>query len=123
MDLIAAGESWFEDQRRNFLSVNVTYSARDALLPRTVQATLVTGRWEAVDQSGQIVRVETRDFFVSASDLPAEPKRGDTITVEDATGTHVYEVTIPGNEKHPWRWCDRSQRLRRIHTMRVEDRP
>lgn len=111
-DLIAQGEAWFEAQRRAHASVAVSYQPAVGL-PRQCQATLLVGRWESVDNSGAVVRFETRDFLVSTADLQQDPARGDRIVV----GEQTYTVTIPPGADQAWRWASRSNSLRRIHTM------
>jgi hypothetical protein len=120
-DLIAKGEAWFEQQRREHLAATVEYRPADSLLPRTCRATLVVGRWEAVDSAGQIVRLETRDFFIHRDDLPQDPKRGDKIAVDENGSEKLYEVSIPDGSRNAWRWADRSETVRRIHTMAVSN--
>jgi hypothetical protein len=119
-DMLAKAEAWFESQRREHLAVEVEYRPVGAFLPRTCRATLVIGRWEAVDSSGQIVRIETRDFFIHRDELPQDPKRGDKVALVENGSEQLYEVSIPDGSKAPWRWADRSQTTRRIHTMAVQ---
>ena len=111
-DMIAIGETWFRSQRREHLSVEVSYQPTIGTT-RTVRATAVIGRWESMDAAGQILRTETRDWFVDTTDLVQDPKKGDRIVAGDVT----YEVMIPPGAQHHWRWSDRNQTLRRIHTM------
>ena len=111
-DMIAIGETWFRSQRREHLATEVSYQPTVGPA-RTVLATVVVGRWESVDAAGQIMRTETRDFLVDTTDLAQDPKRGDKLVYGGAT----YEVTIPPGAEHHWRWSDRNQTLRRIHTM------
>lgn len=111
-DMIAIGETWFRSQRREHLATEVSYQPTVGPA-RTVLATIVVGRWESVDAAGQIMRTETRDFLVDTTDLAQDPKRGDKLVYGGAT----YEVTIPPGAEHHWRWSDRNQTLRRIHTM------
>ena len=113
-DMIAIGETWFRSQRREHLATEVSYQPTVGPT-RTVLATIVVGRWESVDAAGQIMRTETRDFLVDTTDLAQDPKRGDRLVYGGAT----YEVTIPPGAEHHWRWSDRNQTLRRIHTMVV----
>jgi hypothetical protein len=68
-----------------------------------------------MDAAGQILRTETRDWFVDTTDLAQDPRKGDRIVAGDVT----YEVMIPPGAQHHWRWSDRNQTLRRIHTMVV----
>ena len=118
-DMIAAGAEWFDQQRREHLSVYVTYRRRGAVSVDTVPATIGMSRWDSVDSSGQIARYETRDYLVGVIDLEAPPAVGDRITEVGADGTaRVYEVTAVGGNNH-WQWADRGQRIRRIHTTQV----
>jgi hypothetical protein len=112
--MIANGESWFRSQRREHLATEVSYQPAVGLA-RIVRATVVIGRWDSVDSAGQILRTETRDWLVDTTDLVQDPKRGDLIVAGDVT----YEVMIPPGAEHHWRWSDRNQTLRQIHTMVV----
>lgn len=119
-DLIAKGVNWFEQQRKLHMAVNVEYRGVGTLIPKTVPATIGGSRFEATDAAGQIIRYETRDYFVSVEDWPDAPKRGDRITETDADGVQrVYEVSLPAGAGNPWQWGDRSQRTRRIHTSYI----
>lgn len=118
-DMLAKAENWFEQQRREHLAVEVQYRPTGSLLPRTCRATLVVGRWEAVDSSGQLVRMEALDFFIHRDELPGDPKKGDRIAVNEQGVEQLYEVAILGGASHPWSWADRSQKIRRIRTMAV----
>jgi hypothetical protein len=118
-DMIAIGEAWFEQQRREHLAVEVEY--RPAVgAARTVKATVVVGRWEQLDAAGQVLRTETRDWFVHRSELAQDPKKGDRIVTTDSGYEVIYEVTVPGGAQNHWQWADRNQNLRRIHTMVVQ---
>jgi hypothetical protein len=114
-DMIAAGETWFQSQRREHLATDVSYQPAIGTT-RTVRATVVVGRWESIDAAGQMLRTETQDFFVDTTDLAQDPKKGDRIVA----GGFTYEVMIPPGAEHHWRWSDRSKTLRRIHTMVTE---
>jgi hypothetical protein len=118
-DMLAKAESWFEQQRREHLAVEVQYRPAGTLLPRTCRATLVVGRWESVDSAGQLVRMESLDFFIHKDELPADPKKGDRIAVTEQGVEKLYEVAIIGGASYPWSWADRSQKIRRIRTMAV----
>lgn len=115
-DMIAAGSAWFDQVRRQHLSVTVQYNS-GGLIPLDCAATLVDGRWESVDSAGQIVRMETRDFFINIDDLPEQPKVGDTISMTENGQQMTYMVAVPGGGQQAWRWADRQHRVRRIHTM------
>lgn len=115
-DLLANGEAWFETQRREHLAVLVNYQPTVGLA-RECRATLITGRWESVDTAGNIVRMETRDFFIHRDELPQDPQRGDVVVVTENGIEKTYKVTIVDGTKQAWSWSDRSERIRRIHTM------
>lgn len=117
-DIIAKGETWFEAQRREHLAVTVNYQPTVGLA-RDCKATLITGKWESVDSAGNIVRMETRDFFIHRDELTQDPQRGDLVVVTENGLQKTYKVTIVDGTKQAWRWSDRSERIRRIHTMGV----
>lgn len=118
-DVLATGSDWFEAQRREHLAATVEYRPLVGLA-RSCRATLVVGRWEAVTKDGQVVRMETRDFLIHRDELTQSPKRGDKIAVTENGIDKLYEVSIPAGMDNPWRWSDRSESLRRIHTQSVQ---
>lgn len=120
-DMIAKGAAWFDAQRKEHLSVMVDYQPTGAMFAKAVHATIGMSRWDSMDAAGQMVRFETRDYFVSVDEMRDNPKRGDRIHETDAAGTRrTYEVMVPGGSNNPWTWADRGQRIRRIHTQLVE---
>lgn len=120
-DMIAKGAQWFDQQRKQHLSVMVSYQAQGSMFASSVHATVGMTRWDSIDTAGQVVRFETRDYFISADELATAPRRGDRITETDYGGTErVYEVTVPGGSNNPWSWADRGQRIRRIFTQLVD---
>lgn len=121
-DLIAQAETWFETQRRQHLAVTVQYTPTVGLA-RSCLATLVTGRWESVTRDGNIIRIETRDFLIHRDHLAQDPKRGDQIAVNENGQEKVYEVSVPAGADNAWRWSDRSEKVRRIHTQVVSSSP
>ena len=119
-DLIANGVTWFEQQRKAHMAVNVEYRALGSQSMTVVPATIGGSRFESADSAGQIIRPETRDFLIGVADWAAAPVRGDRITETDIGGIkRVYEVALPAGAGNPWQWGDRSQRVRRIHTTFV----
>jgi hypothetical protein len=119
-DMIAKGVDWLESQRKQHLAVMVGYRRQGALFVQPVAATIGGTRWDSMDAAGQVIRFETRDYFVSVDDLADPPRRGDVI-VETVNGVErTYEVMIPGGANNPWSWADRAQRVRRIHTQLIE---
>jgi hypothetical protein len=118
-DLIAQAESWFEQQRREHLAIDVEYQPRGSFVPVSCRATLVVGKWDTIDKAGNLVRYETKDFFIATDDYASDPVRGDRIVVDEGAGEEVYEVTIPDGKPQAWAWADRRQRVRRVHTNRL----
>lgn len=119
-DLIAKGVDWFEAQRKAHLAVNVVYLPAGSNTTYTVPATIGGSRWDLVDSAGQMVRFDTRDYFIAAADYATAPRRGDRITEPMPDGTtKTYEVISPGGAASPWTWGDRGHRVRRIHTQLV----
>lgn len=118
-DLLANAATWFESQRRDHLAATVNYRPLVGLA-RDCKATLIVGRWESLTKDGQVTRIETRDFLIHRDELPQDPKRGDKIALTENGAERLYEVSIPSGSDNPWRWSDRSETLRRIHTQSVQ---
>jgi hypothetical protein len=120
-DMIAKGASWFDQQRKKHLAVTVEYQAAGTMFAKSFPATIGMSRWDSIDASGQMIRFETRDYFVGVDEMRDNPRRGDRIHETDASGIRrTYEVMVPGGANNPWSWADRGQRIRRIHTQLVE---
>ena len=100
----------------------VTY--RRGAAPVEVQALEGRSGFEAVDESGTVVYVESRDWLIAAADLvfsgaTVQPLAGDTITVARPDGKrHVYQVMPVGSESHV-RPSDNDGATLRIHTKEV----
>ena len=115
MGLLEQGAKWLEDRRMSGLTVPATYVRRGGLRI-DVDATVGRTLFRAEDQYGITVRIESRDFLVSAEQLPDEPERGDTIILWGKR----YEVLAPNNEP-VWRWSGPDNLVRRIHTKEIGD--
>lgn len=118
-DMIADGARWLDDQRRLHMAVNVTYRPAAGLFAVTVPATIGLSRYETVDAAGQLLRYESRDYFISTRDMKHEPKRGDTITELVDGNAQSYLVAGPPGGGNVWSWADRGQQIRRIHTHKL----
>lgn len=118
-DMIAEGEAMFEETRRLHMSIDALYWPVDEPeVSYEIKATLVVGKWDMIDAAQQIIRIETKDFFVSTADYPNEPKRRDRITYMAGEEERVFEVTLPKGRDKEWAWASRSENLRRVHTIR-----
>jgi hypothetical protein len=121
-DLLEKASNWLQERRTQYASRVVTYArgAASVDLPATVGKTT----FEVDDGFGVLVRSESRDFLVLATDLvlggqPALPQRGDRIAETQDGTTYVYEVIAPGNAPC-WRYSDSYRQALRIHTKQVE---
>ena len=115
MNLLDAAAEWLNEQRRECLSVPIIYRPKTGgsfEIPATLGRTL----FRAENQYGSTIRTESRDFLVSAADLPNDPERGDTIIYNGCR----YEVLAP-NAEPVWRWSGPHNLTRRIHTKEIGD--
>ena len=126
-DLLEKASNWLEEKRTQHASRVVTYArgVQSVDLPATVGKTT----FEVDDGYGVLVRHESRDFLVLASDLVLDaeqvfPQRGDRIRETQGSQMFVYEVTAPGKEPC-WRYSDAFRKTLRIHTHEIatEDVP
>lgn len=120
-DLIAQGAEWLAGQRRDHLSREVEYQSGEA--STTVLATIGKTEFEIAGESGVVQQFESRDFIISASDLPTEPARGHRIRETSGARTFTYEVMAPVQSVPAWRWADAARTAYRIHTKLVSTEP
>ena len=113
MGLLEDAAAWLNSQREECLSVPIEYRFRSG---GSVELMATVGRtlFRAENEYGVTVRVESRDFLVSAEDLPGEPQSGDRIV----HAGRVYEVLAPNGEP-VWRWSGPQHVTRRIHTKEI----
>lgn len=112
-DVLQTSSAWLESMRDQFRTNDVTYSADGT--PTVVKATVGRSEFEMVDSNGVVMRVDSRDYLITASQLSVEPKAGHRI----ADGGNVYEVSEFGSEP-AWRWSDPFHQTYRIHTKKVK---
>ena len=122
-DMLAKASGWLEQQRTKHLAVMVAYYRAGATHPVHVRATPLVGRWDAINSTGQMVRIETRDFVIADAELGFVPVRGDTVMVTEGGIERTYRVIQPDGSMQCWRWVDRNQNVRRIHTLEAEQYP
>ena len=110
MGMLENAAQWLNEKREECLSVPVVYLFRDG---KTLEVTATIGRtlFRAENEYGVTVRTESRDFLISAEQLPDDPQRGDRIIYNGIR----YEV-LALNGEPAWRWSGRDNLLRRIHT-------
>lgn len=113
IDLLGNAAEWLSSIREQCLSVPVTYQIRGKKL-LSLTATLGRTLFRADNEYGATVRIESRDFLISALQLPEEPQRGDRII----HAGRVFEVLAPNSEP-VWRWSGTGQTTRRIHTKEL----
>ena len=113
MGLLEDAAEWLNGKREECLSVTIEYRFRSG---GSVELTATVGRtlFRAENEYGVTIRVESRDFLVSAEALPGEPQSGDRIVYAG----RLYEVLAPNGEP-VWRWSGPQHVTRRIHTKEI----
>ena len=117
MSMLSKGAEWLERQRHAYLTVDIEYQRDAVRLP--LRATIGKTVFEVTDDYDRLVRIESRDFLVRASDLIFDnqvvtPQTGDLIHEGDFT----YEVMSPPGEPE-WRYSDVNRQTIRVHTKQV----
>jgi hypothetical protein len=104
--------------RHQHLTRSVTYRRGDVVVE--LAATIGRTVFEMDDGAGAVLRVESRDYIIRASDLTlGSPLRGDRIVEAGDGQSFVYEV-VPFGSEPCWRWSDPYRKTLRIHTKQVE---
>jgi hypothetical protein len=117
-DLLAQGASWLTGQLKAAAGSTVTYTRGNE--SAEIVATIGRSNFEAANQSGVIEQWESRDYLISAADLPfGLPERGDEI-IEAQNGDLVtYEVTSPRGVPE-WHYGDAFRSIVRVHTIATD---
>ena len=117
-DLLAQGASWLTGQLKTAAGSTVTYTRGNE--SAEIVATIGRSNFEAANQSGVIEQWESRDYLVSAADLPfGLPERGDEIIESQGVSVVTYEVTSPRGVPE-WHYGDAFRSIIRIHTIATE---
>ncbi len=109
MGMLSDGAAWLDQQRKEHLSLTVTYVSGQA--QREVAATIGQTVFEVEGEMGVLVRHESRDYIISVDDLDSEPAEGDKII----EAGRIYEMMAPGGNP-AWRYSDPFRKAYRIHT-------
>jgi hypothetical protein len=118
-DILADGAAWLDGMRRAHLSRHVSYK-RDGVTSPCL-ATISSSVFETQTEMGVVERWESRDFIVSAGDMPMDyPERGDYITDTIGGVAVTYQVSAPRGAP-VWKWADASRTAMRIHTTAIVD--
>jgi len=122
-NMMNRGAAMVAAKLKTFAAGVVVYQS--AAVSITLRATVGDTQSEAGNLDGLVTRAFTRDYLIDAADLvdgdpqhggaQIEPTRGDTIT----DGNQIYEV-LPIDSHGCWRWSDRDNTRRRIHTKWIE---
>jgi len=122
VDLLQKGSDWLEEKRTQHASRVISYvrGAQSVDLSATIGKTT----FEVDDGYGVLVRHESRDFLVLATDLILDtqqtlPQRSDRIRETQGDQVFIYEVTAPGNEPC-WRYSDPYRKTLRVHSKEVD---
>ena len=107
------------DAIRDIAAVDVTYHRGDDWL--TLSAVPGESRFTLTDNRGRILKAQTRDYLIKATDLIidgaiVEPQRGDQIKEDRDRDIAVYEVMRPDAGNEVWRYSDAGRTTIRIHT-------
>lgn len=121
-DLLEQSSAWLEQQRKLHRSKLVTYQRGVQSVP--VLATVGRTMFELDDGGGALLKVESRDYLITAADLVLSgsvvlPETGDTIREEQDGHTFIYMVSSPGQEPH-FRYSDPYRRTLRVHTKQID---
>jgi hypothetical protein len=115
MNMMRTASAWLDRQRRHFLAQMITYChfGDDAV---KVDIPAVCGRtiFRAENDYGAVIRVQSRDFIVSAEDISFVPQKGDEVICDG----RKYEVLAP-NDEPVWRWSGNDETALRIHTKEI----
>ena len=88
MGMLENAAQWLNEKREECLSVPVVYLFKDG---KTLEVTATIGRtlFRAENEYGVTVRTESRDFLISAEQLPDDPQRGDRIIYKEDGNVEV----------------------------------
>ncbi|HAT09766.1 MAG TPA: hypothetical protein DCS97_04080 [Planctomycetes bacterium] len=116
-DLLLTGSAWLHAK----LSANAAHPVTYRRGEQTAQAMATVGRTPfRVEDGGVLLRIDTRDFIISADQLTAfgNPEDGDQIDETTNGVTVTHEMYAPAGEP-PWRWSGPDRIRYRIHTQRI----
>lgn len=117
-DLLASGAAWLTGQLKAAAGTTVTYTRSNESVD--VIATIGRSEFEAANQSGVVERWESRDFLITAADLPfGLPERGDEIVEARGGDVVTYEVTSPRGVPE-WHYGDAFRSIVRVHTIATD---
>ena len=124
-DLLEQGSNWLEEQRHIHMTRLVRYERGATVLD--VPATIGRTEFQTVDDYGRLIRTESRDFLILASELVVggqrlAPQRGDRVRESSGDEQRVYEVMAPAGEP-VYRYSDPYRKTLRIHTKLVDTEP
>jgi len=109
---------------RQAASVDVTFH-RAAYSTGVIQAIPGKSTYDVRDEFGAVIRYQSRDFIIKASDLVLDdetvlPQRGDQIKEELIDGfIAIHEVMRADGGEDVWRHSDLARTFLRIHTKLV----
>lgn len=93
----------------------------------TVNLSAIPGvsKFDVIDDNGTMIRYQSRDFIVRASELEIDneivtPQKGDKIKEDIGSGQiAVHELMRPDGGENVWRFSDLARTYIRIHTKQV----
>lgn len=123
-DLLATGSAWLSGVMQAHAAKSIAYR-RGTSSVTISNATVGRTEFEIVDQNQMLVKVESRDYIFSASQLVIAsatvlPEQGDLIDEVVGAETWTFEVMAPAPRSAPWRYSDPYHQRLRVHTKLVK---
>jgi len=117
-DLLAQGAAWLTGQLKAAAGSTITYWRGNE--SAEIVATIGRSNFEAANQSGVIEQWESRDYLISAADLPfGLPQRGDEIVETQGSDIVAYEVASPRGVPE-WHYGDAFRSIVRVHAIATD---
>ena len=107
-------------ERAGGITVTITRGDQQIL---DIPCGLGSSSFETLGADGCVVTIRSQDFLIRTElydfgDGPAEPARGDVVTLEQADGDHEYELLdLPSQPS--FRFSDQYQQRWRLHTKEI----
>lgn len=125
VDRFEVGATWMHDKLHGSATTPITYSRTVSEVTSSVSLDAGIGEssFEQADESGVVVRVESRDFMIRQADLvllsvAIVPQEGDRIVEVRNGTTYTYEVLSPPGV--PLYEETRHKDMFRVHTKVID---
>lgn len=116
MTFMQSGVSWLADQMKTHAGVSVTVIRGASETELT--AVVTSQEYEVTDGNGFPIKVLSRDYTFTTSELPFEFRPGDVVREEISGDTHDYAAMLLG-DKPCWEWQDSNGVMTVVHSKQV----